>query len=98
MTREHGRFAICGVLSAFCLALASMTHAQAEPTSSTPAQGSLSPQEYFADRIRLENGQPAVDSIAELYDELDFQRAVQAYVWATPFVSLSAMFESLERD
>jgi hypothetical protein len=59
---------------------------------------SLSPQEYFANRIRLESGQPAVDIIPELYDELDFQRAVQAYVWATPFVSMSAMLESLKKD
>lgn len=69
-----------------------------EPKSSTPAQGSLSPQEYFSERIRLESGQPAVDIIQELYDELDFQRAVQAYVWATPFVAMSAMLEGLARD
>ena len=43
-------------------------------------QDSVSPQEYFADRIRMEAGQPAVATIPELYDELDFQRAVQAYV------------------
>ena len=61
-------------------------------------QDSVSPQQYFADRIQMEDGQPAVESISELYDELDFQRAVQAYVWATPFVALSAMFESQERD
>ena len=29
-------------------------------------QGSVSPQEYFADRIRMEAGQPAVDTIPEL--------------------------------
>jgi hypothetical protein len=61
-------------------------------------RGSLSPQEYFANRIRLEAGQPAVDIIPELYDELDFQRAVQVYVWATPFVAMSAMLEGLARD
>jgi hypothetical protein len=69
-----------------------------EPKAGTQGKGSLSPQEYFANRIRLESGQPAVDIIPELYDELDFQRAVQAYVWATPFVALSEMFESLARD
>jgi hypothetical protein len=62
------------------------------------AEDSKSPQAYFADRIQMEAGQPAVDTIPELYDELDFQRAVQAYVWATPFVALSEMLESLERD
>ena len=61
-------------------------------------QDSVSPQQYFADRIQMEAGQPAVATIPELYDELDFQRAVQAYVWATPFVALSEMLDSLERD
>ena len=61
-------------------------------------QDSVSPQQYFSDRIQMEDGQPAIESIQELYDELDFQRAVQAYVWATPFVALSAMFESQDRD
>ena len=61
-------------------------------------QGPVSAQEYLADQIRMEAGQPDVETIPGLYDELDFQRAVQAYVWATPFVALSEMFESLERD
>jgi len=66
----------------------------------SPAQAddSKTPQQYFADRIKLDAGQPAVESIPELYDELDFQRAVQAYIWATPFVALSVMFESQDRD
>jgi hypothetical protein len=80
-------------LSSFCLLIVACGQ-QGQATE----PGSLTPQEYFADRIRMESGQPAVASIPELYDELDFQRAVQAYVWATPFVSLSAVFESLERD
>ncbi len=61
-------------------------------------QASLTPQEYFANRIHMESGQPSVDLVPVMYDELDFQRAVQAYVWATPFVSMSAMLESLDKQ
>jgi hypothetical protein len=68
------------------------------PAPALTQNDSMSPQEYFAERIRMEAGQPAVGIIPELYDELDFQRAVQAYVWATPFVSLSAVFDGMERD
>jgi hypothetical protein len=68
------------------------------PGSAQSLRQTKAPQEYFADRIKMEAGQPAVETIPELYDELDFQRAVQAYVWATPFVSLSALFEGMERD
>ncbi len=39
-----------------------------EPKPIAPPQASVSPQEYFADRIRMESGQPAIDSIPELYD------------------------------
>jgi len=78
----------------FCAAMQMLTVAD----GSVRADDSKSPQQYFADRIKLEAGQPAVKSIPEIYDEIDFQRAVQAYIWATPFVALSEMFESLARD
>jgi hypothetical protein len=41
--------------------------------------------------IELQNDYPSQSSVAKLYDELDFQRAVQAYIWATPIVSLDAL-------
>lgn len=34
-----------------------------------------------------ENGYPTDDTVTKLYDELDFQRASQTYIWALPFVS-----------
>ena len=89
---------LMAVLVSLCLFHHTSPLRAEEPKSGTPGRSSLSPQEYLANRIRLESGQPAVDTIPELYDELDFQRAVQAYVWATPFVALSEMLDSLERD
>ena len=35
----------------------------------------------------LPGGYPTGDIASQLYDELDFQRAVQAYVWAVPLVN-----------
>ena len=34
----------------------------------------------------FENGYPTDETVAKLYDEMDFQRAVQAYIWAIPLV------------
>jgi hypothetical protein len=41
--------------------------------------------------VDLVSGYPTEASVERLYDELDFQRAVQAYVWATPTVAIEAM-------
>jgi hypothetical protein len=42
-------------------------------------------------KIELQNGYPTDQSVTRLYDELDFQRAVQAYIWAMPTVALDAL-------
>ncbi len=41
------------------------------------------------------NGYPTEQTIKKLYDERDFQRAVQAYLWAIPMVSNGAVREVL---
>ena len=35
------------------------------------------------------NGYPTDATVEKLFDELDFQRACQAYIWALPVVSMS---------
>jgi len=55
-------------------------------------------QEVLADSIELEAGQPAKELVQDLYDEMDFQRAVQAYIWATPFVSFAAFERGWKED
>jgi len=37
----------------------------------------------------FENGYPTAETVTKLYDEMDFQRACQAYLWGLPFVSLA---------
>ena len=46
----------------------------------------------------LEGGYPERGSVAALYDELDYQRAVQAYIWAVPAVEMEVLTEGLEHD
>jgi hypothetical protein len=46
----------------------------------------------------LEGGYPEKASIAALYEELDYQRAVQAYIWAVPAVEMQVLTEGLEHD
>lgn len=97
-TQNTTKISLSGVLLTAILMTATTTSAQEPQTRAGDGQETVSPQQYFSDRIKMEAGHPAVSTIPELYDELDFQRAVQAYIWATPFVALSAMFESQERD
>ena len=39
--------------------------------------------------LQFENGYPSKRTVAKLYDELDFQRAVQAYLWGLPMVEMA---------
>lgn len=41
-------------------------------------------------KLELVNGYPSSDTAEKLYDEMDFQRATQAYLWAFPAVSCAA--------
>ncbi len=44
--------------------------------------------------LQLENGYPSKATAAKLYDELDFQRATQAYLWALPAVGFKALYDA----
>lgn len=37
----------------------------------------------------FENGYPTDETVERLFNEMDFQRACQAYIWAIPYVSMS---------
>ncbi|MBC2710435.1 MAG: DUF1254 domain-containing protein [Desulfosarcina sp.] len=42
-------------------------------------------------KLEFESGYPTDKTVQKLYDELDFQRAVQAYLWALPMASYGAL-------
>ncbi|WP_202312284.1 DUF1254 domain-containing protein [Mesorhizobium sp. L-8-10] len=39
--------------------------------------------------LKFENGYPTQETVQKLYDEMDFQRASQAYLWGIPAVGLN---------
>ena len=46
----------------------------------------------------FKNGYPVGETVTKLFDEMDFQRATQAYLWAVPIVSFEAFRQGVERD
>lgn len=44
--------------------------------------------------LTLENGYPSRQTADRLYDEMDFQRATQAYLWALPAVGFKALYDA----
>jgi hypothetical protein len=61
-----------------------MTTVQTRPQTIETRIGTLEFTHDFA------NGYPTDASVQKLYDERDFQRACQAYLWALPAVSFTA--------
>ncbi len=47
--------------------------------------------------LAFEGGYPTDATVGKLYDELDFQRATQAYLWAIPIVSFAKWQEQHEK-
>ena len=45
-------------------------------------------------KLGFEAGYPTQETVEKLYDELDFQRAVQAYLWALPMAPYGAMADA----
>jgi hypothetical protein len=60
--------------------------------SSVPVQGDT--LDSRVGQLEFKAGYPAKATVEKLYDELDFQRAVQAYLWALPMASYGAMSDA----
>jgi hypothetical protein len=63
-----------------------------------PARGGLSTVNTRLGPLTLENGYPTKATSAKLYDELDFQRATQAYLWALPAIGFKALYDAQRRS
>jgi len=48
--------------------------------------------------VQYELGFPTAETSRKLFDEMDFQRAVQAYMWAYPAVSFESIRLTLKHD
>ncbi|MCE2839582.1 MAG: DUF1254 domain-containing protein, partial [Cyanobium sp. 49614_E6] len=70
----------------------------AELTPVAPNRGGLSTVNTRLGPLTLENGYPTKATSAKLYDELDFQRATQAYIWALPAIGFKALYDAQRRS
>ena len=48
--------------------------------------------------LEFELGVPTSEAAAKLYDEMDFQRAVQCYLWGLPTVGMEELKQGIQRD
>ncbi len=49
-------------------------------------------------KLVFERGYPSHETVEKLYDERDFQRANQVYLWALPIISMTNLVNSLQDD
>ncbi len=73
-------------------AVAMLTGVQAQAETIKTRIGDLSFTQDFA------NGYPMDATVKTLFDEMDFQRAVQAYIWSIPLVSMAHWQYSHEQE
>jgi hypothetical protein len=74
------------------LIVSTITACSPTPTQTpTPAQAPAQTTDTRLGTLSFPNGYPSDETARKLYDEMDYQRAVQAYLWAYPAVS----FESI---
>ena len=50
------------------------------------------------DELRYEGGYPTAETVQKLYDQLDLQRAAQAYLDFIPAMSMQAVLDAHQRD
>lgn len=70
---------------------AQQAQAQTAPTTATPARAvsAAEVREMRIGRLTFESGYPSQESVERLYEEMDFQRACQGYLWGLPAVGLN---------
>ena len=77
-----------GATAAGALGLAPSANAQTAGNAPTRVETRIGTLEFTHD---FANGYPTDATIDKLYDERDFQRACQAYLWSLPAVSFTAL-------
>src|SRR5215813_1661630 len=71
------RILFSGTAALALLAAAALAHAQSIDT--------------HIGKLELQNGYPSKVTVEKLYDEMDFQRATQAFLWALPAVGFHGL-------
>ena len=66
--------------------------------ASGTAPGSAQTIDPRIGELKYENGYPTRETSQKLYDEMDFQRACQAYMWSVPAVNFASIRAGWFRD
>jgi len=66
--------------------------------ASGAAPGNAQTIDPRTEELKYENGYPSKETVEKLYDEMDLQRASQAYMWSFPAVSVASIRAGLFRD
>ena len=82
-----------GIATALSLASVYGQQAVSPPAHSLPTDGSIDSR---IGPLMFEGAYPTDATVTKLYDEMDFQRATQAYMWAIPLVSFAKWQEQHE--
>ena len=85
------RSALAAGLATGALAMAACTPAPGRPDAANSSANSVATR---LGALKLENGYPTKETADKLYDEMDFQRASQAYIWALPAVGFKALYDA----
>ncbi len=64
--------------------------------AATSAFAQMETKDTRIGKLVFEKGYPSEKTVAKLYDEMDFQRATQAYIWALPIVSMANMEQTYQ--
>jgi hypothetical protein len=69
--------------------------AAAQDTTEVPFPAPSGTVETRSGTFSFPAGYPSKETSGKLYDEMDYQRAVQAYIWATPLVNSVGAWKAL---
>lgn len=62
------------------------------------AQEKMETRDTRIGKLVFEKGYPSLETVEMLYDEMDFQRATQIYIWALPVISMTELVYSYQED
>jgi hypothetical protein len=88
LTRRDAMKGGIGIASAAVLGSGVALPAVIAPTAAhaaVPTNGTINTP---IGKLKIVNGYPTDATVTKLYDEMDFQRAVQAYLWALPYTAM----------
>jgi len=74
-----------------------MTSTQAQTPKGAPVFTTPASVETRIGALKFERGYPTEETTRKVFDEIDYQRAVQAYLWAYPAVSFQSIMMEAKR-